>query len=462
MLHLLGLPVGADMDGRVWSEMLESPGDVERIPSWETVPGDDGRARAAADVPPPDAAAAIEQLAALGYVARPTADAARDAAAANRDARTNLALSLMDAQLPVLAIPLLKELRAADESALHVGGSLLATCYFRVGRRAEARRVAEALIARSRDDAAPAHGRPRERPEIAAQPRTRGTDGPRLIPQPDLLLGMLDLEEGALDSALEHLRRAEEAQRGSADVRAQLGRLYLRMRRYEEATHAFSVALEADADDHRAHDGLAEVCLALHRDAEAAEHALAAVGRHLHDYAPGHYHLGVALARLGMYARAMVAFEEPCRSMRADLGLRMRRGGSPGSSAWSRASDPRRRWTRASRAGDGARDRRPAPSPRDRGRPGKNPAIRRATERESATTSAYSTASSRISGRAAACCSAAASWAENTRASAASPRAGARPCRSSMRRCEASTSSIRRRATITSYSNPAGRWARSR
>ena len=127
---------------------------------------------------------------------------------------------------------------------------------------------------------------------------------------------MLDLEEGALDSALEHLRRAEEAQRGSADVRVQLGRLYLRRRRYEEAMHAFAVALEIDPDDHRAHDGLSEVCLAHHRDAEAAEHALAAVGR-FHHYAPGHYHLGVALARLGMYARAIVAFEH-CRSMRAD------------------------------------------------------------------------------------------------------------------------------------------------
>jgi len=81
-----------------------------------------------AAVPPADAAAAVEQLAALGYVARPTADAARDAAAAIRDARTNLALSLMDAQLPIEAIPLLEELRGADDSALDVGLALARAC----------------------------------------------------------------------------------------------------------------------------------------------------------------------------------------------------------------------------------------------------------------------------------------------------------------------------------------------
>jgi len=294
--------------------MLEVPSEVERIPSWDAVPGPDGRDATARAVEPAEASAAIQRLVALGYVEPPAADPAHAVETAIRESRTNLALSLMDARQHVEAIALLEPLHAADPAALTVGLAL-ASCYFRAGRRAEARRMAEALIARSEDAAAPAHGRPREHPDAAAA-RTRGTEGPRLIPQPDLLLGMLDLEEGELDSALAHLRRAQEAQRSSPHVHVQLGRLYLRLRRYLEAENAFAAALAIDPDDHRAHDGMAEVCLAMHRDEDAAEHALAAVGRQ-HHYAPGHYHLGVSLARLGMLERAIVAFEH-CRSMRAD------------------------------------------------------------------------------------------------------------------------------------------------
>ena len=342
VLHLLGLPVGEDMDGRVWLEMFEEPRAVERIPSWEAIPGADGRERAGAGVAPSEAAAAIEQLAALGYVERPTADAARAVEAATRESRTNLALALMDARLHAEALPLLEALQAFDPAALTVSLAL-ASCYFRVGRRADARRLAEELIAQSQDDAAPAHGRPRERPDVAAA-RTRGTEGPRLIPAPDLLLGMLDLEEGDLDSALVHLQRARDAHQSSPHASVQLGRLYLRMRRHADAQRAFEAALVIDPDDHRAHDGLSEVCLAQHCDEEAAEHALAAVGRY-HHYAPGHYHLGVALARLGMLDRAIVAFEH-CRSMRADRARQasrwidhLRRLAARGQAAGARESD---------------------------------------------------------------------------------------------------------------------------
>src|SRR4030095_17203342 len=92
--------------------------------------------------------------------------------------------------------------------------------------------------------------------------------------------------------------------------------VYPRLPRHADAEAAFHAALAIDPADHRRHDGLSEVSLARHQDEEAPERALAAVGRQ-HHYAPGHYHLGVALARLGMLDRAIAAFEH-CRSMRAD------------------------------------------------------------------------------------------------------------------------------------------------
>jgi len=69
VLTLFGLPVGADMDGTAQIQAWEKPPEVRRIPSWDDVPGEDGRH-------PPDvvqdtraAAAALEQMIALGYIA---------------------------------------------------------------------------------------------------------------------------------------------------------------------------------------------------------------------------------------------------------------------------------------------------------------------------------------------------------------------------------------------------------
>ena len=49
ILHLFGLPVGRDMDGKVLLTAMESPAPIERIESWEDVQGDSG-------MDPPDAA----------------------------------------------------------------------------------------------------------------------------------------------------------------------------------------------------------------------------------------------------------------------------------------------------------------------------------------------------------------------------------------------------------------------
>ena len=42
ILTLLGLPVGADMDGRVLVQAFEEPPQIARIPSWEQEPGECG------------------------------------------------------------------------------------------------------------------------------------------------------------------------------------------------------------------------------------------------------------------------------------------------------------------------------------------------------------------------------------------------------------------------------------
>ncbi len=77
---------------------------------------------------------------------------------------------------------------------------------------------------------------------------------------------------------------------------------------HADAERAFLRALEIDGDSPEAHLGLAMVRLRQRRNEEAAESALVAVG--LQHFLPaGHFHLGVALARLGHRERASLAFE---------------------------------------------------------------------------------------------------------------------------------------------------------
>ena len=43
VLHIFGLPAGADMDGKVLINAFHVQSLLPRIPSWDDVPGEDGR-----------------------------------------------------------------------------------------------------------------------------------------------------------------------------------------------------------------------------------------------------------------------------------------------------------------------------------------------------------------------------------------------------------------------------------
>jgi Tfp pilus assembly protein PilF len=111
-------------------------------------------------------------------------------------------------------------------------------------------------------------------------------------------MGIIQFEEGDMDAALACLLKAESADPHLPDLHLRIGETYLRQRRNDDASRAFQRALEIDGDSPDAHLGLAVVRLRQRRNEEAAEQALLAVG--LQHFLPlGHFHLGVALARLG-------------------------------------------------------------------------------------------------------------------------------------------------------------------
>ena len=148
VLTLFGLPVGADMDGTAQIQAWEKPPEVRRIPSWDDVPGEDGRH-------PPDvvqdtraAAAALEQMIALGYIAPLPDDLTEAVRETTRELDYNLARALADGNQPHEAAPILERLweewPAEHRFALHLVDAL-----GHLGRVAERREALRKLRARS-------------------------------------------------------------------------------------------------------------------------------------------------------------------------------------------------------------------------------------------------------------------------------------------------------------------------
>jgi predicted AlkP superfamily phosphohydrolase/phosphomutase/tetratricopeptide (TPR) repeat protein len=335
ILTLFGLPVGEDMDGRVLVQAFENPPQITRIPSWEREAGECGMHPADLRMDPAAAQAVLQQFVALGYIQPLSEDQEKAVAAAVREQQYNLARSYMDSRRYAEALTIFDELteKWPDEARFM---QHLAQCYLASGKRAEAKDwLQKLLLLKPKAPPPPPQGQPAEQAtaehgiagraagaqEIEAQaplPEETAADpgaaveaeGVELKPRPwaDLLLGIIQFEEGDMDGALAYLLKAESADPRLPDLHLRIGETYLRQKRTDDADRAFQRALEIDGDSPEAHLGLAVVRLRQRRNEDAAEQALLAVG--LQHFLPlGHFYLGVALARLGHRDRAALAFE---------------------------------------------------------------------------------------------------------------------------------------------------------
>ncbi len=325
ILTLFGLPVGADMDGRVLVQAFEEPPAITRIPSWEQEPGECGMHPSDLRMDPAAAQAVLQQFVALGYIQPPSEDQSKAVASAVREANYNLARDFLDCGRPDDALPLLEDLVKNDPKQARFQMHL-AQCYLALSRRADAKQILEALITADlhppavEDTKEPAQAdgaletvaRTETPPGLAAEatiaekPATNERSTPR--PWADLLMGVIHFEEGNMEDALASLLKAEQSDPRLPNLHLRIGETYLRQKRTDDADRAFQQALDIDGDSPEAHLGLAMVRLRQRQNEEAAEQALLAVG--LQHFLPlGHFYLGVALARLGHRQRAMLAFE---------------------------------------------------------------------------------------------------------------------------------------------------------
>ena len=314
ILHLFGLPVGEDLDGRVLVEIFAAPSEPRFIPTWETVQGPqpDGRHPPDTRVDPGDGRAALEQLVALGYIEPPPDDAARAVQGCLDELNYNLARSYMDGGLHLHAVPLLEDLagRLVDETR---HGLLLTRSLLALGRNREAREVFERAVAHKREVAAAARGEleklhaegftppPAETPEgKAALLRLRTLHAKAGLHEGlvHLIRATICLAAGENDAALREIELAQTPGTArNAGVQLQLGEILLSLARLEAAEAAFRRVLEIDGEHAEAHYGLARVHLKQRRAHPAANEALSAV--ELQPFFPAaHFVLAVALLRL--------------------------------------------------------------------------------------------------------------------------------------------------------------------
>jgi tetratricopeptide (TPR) repeat protein len=281
ILHWFGLPVGADMEGRVLEDAFEPTArqPVTTVPTWEPSADEPDRRRsfgAAADK------ALLEQFVALGYIDEIPDEPGQAADDTNRENDWNMARAYMHGQRYAEALPLL-------ESCFHACpfrtdyAQVLATCQMQLGLLDEA----DASVAR----AAETFGR---------------------TEQADLIRASIAIQRKDYHVALAALGRVQE--KGPEEVRVQLmlAQSYLALRRWDEAEAAARAVLADNPHDPQAHLIIARCALHTGRAEAAAEAATECIGLQFGN-PHGHFLLGAAVASQGRFEEAVRPLENALR-----------------------------------------------------------------------------------------------------------------------------------------------------
>ena len=261
ILHWFGLPVGADMEGRVLEEAFDRRWPVAVVPTFEPA---DGVWRPRTGLDESANRALLDQFVALGYIDELPDDAGQAAAETGRENDWNMARALMYGQRYAEALPLL-EACFHDCPFRTDFAQVLATCQLNLGLLDEA----DATIDRARE--------------------TFGRSE-----QADLIKASIALQRDDHHTALEALERVREKMPDEVQLQLMLARSYLALRRFHDAEDAARRALAIDPHNPQAFLVLARLQLRSGRAADAAQSALEAIGLQ-YGNPLGHFLLGAAL-----------------------------------------------------------------------------------------------------------------------------------------------------------------------
>lgn len=353
LLALYGLPVGADMDGRVLTAAFEQPPEIAFVPSWEDIPGEDGRHPTDTRLDPVATAEALEQLAALGYIEKPGPDAERNVERTVRELRFNLIEAYQDANRHGDAIGIARDLCARDPDEQRYAHKRFLSCQA-LGYVGEMREIVDDMTGRRRalyreavekmkpfrdlasrrfDERKAAAGEKaneeERQQELAYELDPRANPGeprePLLTPDEraemekwrnltryqraltDYLQAQALTAEKRWFEALEALKQIRAVDLARPGLLLHAAELYRRLGRIEEAASSYRAALKIDPDNAHGYLGLARVALRRRDFAAARQSALDCLQR-LYFYPMAHLILGVSLWGLREDERAAEAF----------------------------------------------------------------------------------------------------------------------------------------------------------
>lgn len=278
VLQLLGLPAAYDMPGRVLAEILVAPQPLPRIESWEEIEGPCGMHAAEMRIDPEESLAAMQQLAALGYIEPLSADAEKSIEQTIASNQFQRAQSLADAGQYRQALDVISQLaeKVRNEPAIKL---FQATCHLGCDDAPSARAILTDLAA-------------------------LGCDAPRM----HMMLGTIEFAAGNHAAALTHLEQVAETDARLPNLHNKLGEVYLETKLYPQAIAAFGKALQVDGESPVAFAGLARAYLESGRPQDALDMALIAAEL-VHFFPRVHLVIGKALLQLGDDPGAVEALE---------------------------------------------------------------------------------------------------------------------------------------------------------
>jgi predicted AlkP superfamily phosphohydrolase/phosphomutase/tetratricopeptide (TPR) repeat protein len=143
-LHVLGLPSGEDMDGKVLINAFVDGQALKPVASWDSVAGRDGRHPPERQYDGASSVESLKQLVALGYVAPQEGDRAKAVSDCVSENRYNLARAEMDSGRFDEAAVLLRALIAEDNEQIRYHRHLF-LCLLQRNRRRDCARMLDAL-----------------------------------------------------------------------------------------------------------------------------------------------------------------------------------------------------------------------------------------------------------------------------------------------------------------------------
>ncbi|MEL7426095.1 MAG: alkaline phosphatase family protein [Bacteroidota bacterium] len=279
LLHLYGLPVGKDMDGKVLVNAFADTQKVATIDSWEDVAGNDGRHPEGYNLEEQDSDAELQQLIDLGYIEDHGDDYEKAIERTLAENNFTLAKAYMDGQKWEEGIALLEELHQAYPDQMHYCSRLI-YCYQLTGQLKKARAVTDSVK--------------------AAMPH-RGV-------QLELLEGSLLFSENKPKAALRQFQKIKAEAGDYFQINLRIADAYRSMNEMALALEAVNEEIALSPENERAYYLKGRILSAQGQYELALKALLEAAGLDYHNPSV-HFMIGKCLQALKQYEDAIKAYE---------------------------------------------------------------------------------------------------------------------------------------------------------